>query len=188
MNNTNKKTGRKPADAMKIGAIIAIIGSALAIVFGLLFSIIMLLISNYFVNLWPNNENVPHIQAMAYNIPIFTLVFSLLNIPTIILNTMLLKGKLNNSIVSGIFAIISLGVVIVGIIAAILIFTGKFQDQINPENHEDFLNQNFNVPQWEPKNKSQTIDGRRNNPKTKTTIVPIKTEIVANKNKTNKKQ
>lgn len=181
MNNTNKKTSRKPADTMKIGAIIAIIGSALAIVFGLLFSIIMLLISNYFVN-------VPHIQAMAYSIPIFTLVFSLLNIPTLILNTMLLKGKLNNSITSGIFVIISLGFVVIGIIAAIFIFTSKFQDQINPENNEDFLNQNFNVPQWELKNKPQTISGKRNNPKTKTTIVPIDTKIVANKNKTNKKQ
>jgi len=160
--NNNQIIGRSPGDIMKAGAIIAIVSGSTIVSIGILFSIITILMGSFAnTNTIGFSDSPPiHFGTFLYGFAIFTLIFSLLNIPSIIVNIMLLKGKLKSSIVPGILAIVSLGLGLIGIISGILILSGKFEDEIN-NNNEDFFHKNFNVPKWTMKAKPETASSWR---------------------------
>ncbi len=155
--NNNQNIGRKPGDAMKIGAIIAIVVGSIALIIGTLFSIITILMSSFANTTTVRFDDSPpvHSGTFLYQFSIFILIFSLLNIPSIVINILLLNGKLKSSIIPSIFAIIGLGIGLIGIVCGILILLGKFEDEIDVNSNENFWNKNFNISKWTTKAKQR---------------------------------
>lgn len=156
--NNNQNIGRKPGDAMKIGAIIAVVAGSIALIIGTLFSIITILMGSFANSstIGTDDSTSTHSRTfLLYQFSIFILIFSLLNIPSIVINILLLNGKLKSSIIPSILAIIGLGVGLIGIVCGILILLGKFEDEIDVNSNENFWNKNFNVSKWTTKGKQR---------------------------------
>lgn len=93
------------------------------------------------------------VHGMAF----FALIISLINVPQIIANILLIKGKLNSSILPGVLTMLGLGIGIIGIFCCVAIFTGKFEDEVEKSQDENFIHRNFNVPSWESKTTNETV-------------------------------
>lgn len=153
---------------MKIGAIIAVVVGSITLIIGTLFSIITILMGSFANSTTVGFDDSPpiYLGTFLYQFSIFILIFSLLNIPSIVINILLLNGRLKSSIIPSIFAIIGLGIGVVGIVCGILILFGKFEDEIDVNSNENFWNKNFNVPKWTTKtkqNKKTTFSSKKVN-------------------------
>lgn len=157
--NNNQNIGRKSGEAMKIGAIIAVVAGSIALIVGILFSTITILMGSFTNSTRVSFDDSPpiHFGTFLYQFSIFILIFSLLNIPSIVINILLLNGKLKNSIIPSILAVLGLGVGIIGIVCGGLILLGKFEDEIDVNSNENFWNKNFNFSKWTTKTKQKKI-------------------------------
>lgn len=175
--NNNQNIGRKPGDAMKIGAIIAVVVGSIALIIGTLFSIITILMVSFANTTTVGFDDSPpiHSGTFLYQFSIFILIFSLLNIPSIVINILLLNGKLKSSIIPSIFAIIGLGIGLIGIVCGILILLGKFEDEIDVNSNENFWNKNFNISKWTTKAKQ-----RKSNYQSEQNTVTVPNTVIDN--------
>lgn len=171
--NNNQNIGRKRGNAMKIGAIIAVVVGSIVLIIGTLFSIITILIGSFTTTVGFDNSLPAHSGIFLYQFSIFILIFSLLNIPSIVINILLLNGKLKSSIIPSIFAIIGLGMGLIGIVCGILILLGKFEDEIDVNSNENFWNKNFNFSKWTTK-----VKQRKSNYQSKQNTVTVPNTVI----------
>ncbi|WP_458258364.1 hypothetical protein [Spiroplasma endosymbiont of Dactylopius coccus] len=64
----------------------------------------------------------------------FALIISLINVPQIIANILLIKGKLNSSILPGVLTMLGLGIVIIGIFCGVAFLLENLKTKL--KNHK----------------------------------------------------